>query len=181
MLKRKIARVLLVVAVVAAIMVVVAVVANKPAKEVNVQDQAYQFFTEKGFGPVQTCGIMATIKWHSRFETDEKAEPNGLGYGLMSWLPKRREKLEHFATEIGEPVDSAETQLMFMMEELKVFWKNTGEDYEWEDFLNATDPGVAAEIFCRGYCAPQCIQGDGFRESLGKVAEKFYEHYTYAD
>lgn len=177
-MKRKIARLLLAVAVVATIVIVVAVVANKPAKEVSVQDQAYQFFTEKGFDQVQTCGIMATIRWHSRFDATIVDEPMGNAYGLMQWIGIRRKNLEQFAEEIGKPVGSVETQLMFMMKEMDEGWRDTGEDYEWEDFLNATDPRVAAEIFCRGYCAPQCIEGNGYRDALGNVAEKFYELYA---
>lgn len=170
-MKRKIA---LVMAAVFVVVLGIAGVAMWTAEEVSVQDQTYQFLTENGFSHIQACGIMASIKMNSNFDPTATA-PNDLGYGLLQWVDFRYENLEKFANEIGKPVEDVETQLMFMVEEINLYWANTGDEYEWTDFVNAETPKEAAEIFHMEYTKP-CRAN---LEVLGSWADEFDEFYSH--
>jgi len=169
-MKRKIALILATVFVVA---LGFAYVASRSAEADDVYAQTYQFLTEEGFTPVQASGIMATIKINSNFDPTATA-PNDLGYGLCQWVDFRLERLEEFAEEIGEPVDSTETQLLFMMEELNTYCINTDESNWWTSFVEAKTPTEAAQIFYEEYTRP----GYGNMEMVGTFAEEFYEQFA---
>lgn len=163
----------LIMAAIFVIILVVACVMMWPAEEVNVQDQTYQFLTENGFTHTQACGIMASIKMNSNFEPTATA-PNDLGYGLLQWVDFQYEKLKLFANEIGRPVEDAETQLMFMVEDITFHWANTGKVYQWTDFVAAKTPSEAAKIFHLEYTKPCQVN----LELLGKWAEEFDKAYS---
>lgn len=169
-MKRKIALIL------AAVLVMVlglAYMASRSAEAEEVYAQTYQFLTEEGFTPVQASGIMATIKINSNFDPTATA-PNDLGYGLFQWVDFRLENLEKFAKDIGKPINSTETQLLFMMEELDTYWGEEHNAWGMNNFLAAETPREAAQIFYQEYTRP----GYGSMEMVGILAEEFYEHFA---
>lgn len=169
-MKRKIALILAAVFVIA---LGFAYIASRSAEADDVYAQTYQFLTEEGFTPVQASGIMATIKINSNFEPTATA-PNDFGYGLFQWVGIRLEGLEQFAEKIGKPIDSTETQLLFMMEELDTYWGEAHDAWEMSNFLEAETPSEAAQIFYQEYTRP----GYGNMEMVGVFAEEFYEQYA---
>lgn len=169
-MKRKIALIL------AAVFVVTLGFAYKASRSAEADDvyaQTYQFLTENGFTPVQACAIMATIKLNSNFDPTATA-PDDMGYGLFQWVDFRLERLEKFADEIGKPIDSTETQLLFMMEELNIYWINSDKSYAWTDFVEAETPSEAAKIFYQAYTHAYNANW----EMVENWAEEFYEQYA---
>lgn len=169
-MKRKIALILTAVFVIA---LGFAYLASRSAEAEEVYAQTYQFLTEEGFTPVQASGIMATIKINSNFDPAATA-PNDLGYGLFQWVSFRLENLEKFAKEIGKPIDSTETQLLFMMEELDTYWGEAHDAWGMTNFLKAETPREAAQIFYEEYTRP----GYGNMQMVGTFAEEFYEQFA---
>lgn len=171
-MKRKIA---LILAAVFVVTLCFAYVASKSAEANDVYAQTYQFLTDEGFTPVQASGIMGTIKINSNFDPTATA-PNDLGYGLFQWVDFRLERLEKFAMQIGKPIDSTETQLLFMIEELDTYWRNSDNAYGWENFIEAETPSEAAQIFYEEYTGP--MSNNRCMEMVGTFAEEFYEQYA---
>jgi len=169
-MKRKIA---LIMAAVFVIALGIAYMASRSAEADNVYAQTYQFLAEEGFTPVQASGIMAIIKINSNFDTTATA-PNDLGYGLFQWVGIRLERLEEFAEEIGNPIDSTETQLLFMMDELDTYWGEAHDAWGMTNFLEAETPREAAQIFYQEYTRPAY----GNMEMVGILAEEFYEQFA---
>ena len=147
-------------------------------KPADIETETYQFLLKNGFSPIQASGIMASIKMNSNFDPTATA-PNDLGYGLLQWTYIRFERLEKFSKEIGKPINDAETQLLFMMEELNpeseyyIPFKSYME-YKWDDFENAKNPKEAAENFMMVYTAPYKLN----EQVLDKLAEEFYQQYA---
>ena len=169
-MKRKIALIL------AAVFVIALGFAYMASLSANVHDvhaHTYQFLTDNGFAPIQACGIMATIKINSDFDPIA-ASPNDLGYGLCQWTGVRLERMDKFAKEIGKPIDSAETQLLFMMEELNMYWINN-ENSWWTSFEEAKTPKEAAQIFYYEYTRPGYVVNI---DLVGALAEEMYEQFA---
>ena len=169
-MKRKIA---LIMAAVFVIALGFAYMASRSAEADDVYTQTYQFLIEEGFTPVQASGIMATIKINSNFDPTATA-PNGLGYGLCQWVGIRLERLEEFAERIGKPIDSTETQLLFMMEDLDTYWGEAHDAWRLSNFLEAETPSEAAQIFYHEYTRPAYEN----MEMVGEFAEEFYEQFA---
>lgn len=82
-------------------------------------EKIWNFLISQGFTPEQTAGFLGNFS----VETGDSFDPGteqigGNAYGIAQW-DDRRTTLETYAREKGQPVDSLELQLDFIMYELK--------------------------------------------------------------
>lgn len=97
----------------------------------------YQGLISRGLNPAQAAALTGNIKQESNFDPT-RPNPGEGGIGLIQWRLGRRDQLNHFAAATGRSPTDLNTQLDFLMHEMK------GPEAESaKDFLNATDVASA--------------------------------------
>ncbi|MBR1988607.1 MAG: C39 family peptidase, partial [Clostridia bacterium] len=124
--------------------------------------KVWQFFTQNGFTPAATAGIMGSIYQESKFKPD-MIQGNGAGpaAGLFQWenynnKSRRWKALNDFAAARGKNWTDLQTQLEYALHEM-----TTSEKWMWnskahsnyagvsslDEYKQITNPVVAAEAF----------------------------------
>lgn len=85
----------------------------------NNSEKIWNFFIEQGFTPEQAAGFLGNFHVETGGTFDPGIEQvGGNAFGIAQW-DDRRITLEAYAREKGQPVDSLELQLDFVMHELR--------------------------------------------------------------
>ena len=101
---------------------------------------------------------------------DPTAENTIGAFGLAQWLGPRRRALERFARDRGLDVNDANTQLLFMREELQTTERRAAERIQ--PFLDAGDVEGAARAFSRYYERPG--EHEANNERRAEIARQAY-------
>lgn len=80
--------------------------------------QAFRFFTSRGYTPEQASGIVGNLISESRDFNPSQIHDNGVGLGIAGWNGERLAALRQFASDRGKPVNDYQTQLEFVDHEL---------------------------------------------------------------
>jgi hypothetical protein len=82
------------------------------------QRHAIEFFTLNGYTREQAAGIVGNLMQESSLDPT-KVGDHGTSYGLAQWHNERKDALATFAKKEGKPIDDFDTQLAFVVKELK--------------------------------------------------------------
>jgi hypothetical protein len=131
------------------------------------QQQAFNFFVQKGLSEIQSAAIVGNMEWESHLDP---TITNGIGaYGLAQWLGGRLDNLKNFASQNNQPVSSFSLQLNFAWYELNGSMQNVLSDLKATDSLDAANHVVFKE-----YEAP----GDSTEPNRLKDATDIYNQYA---
>ncbi|WP_433597703.1 phage tail tip lysozyme [Nocardia sp. CA-135953] len=105
----------------------------------------YDYLISKGFTPAQAAGILGNMQVESGFDTGAYNPGEG-AIGLCQWEGGRRANLEAFAASQGRSVTDWQTQVDFMIHELK-----GSESSAYGHLTSASSAGAAAAAFDQYY------------------------------
>ena len=128
-------------------------------KKGNAKDATY-YLIQKGLSPTVATGIVGSMMQESTPFLDPGIEEKGGGggYGIAQWTGKRREALEAYAEDRGQPVSNFELQMDFLWDELtetkyRKYDTDSGKlskPYRYLDTMYHLDtPGDVASMFNR--------------------------------
>jgi N-acetylmuramoyl-L-alanine amidase len=80
---------------------------------------AWNYFLSKGLSGEQAAGILGNLQAESGIIPDKEEYSTGIGYGIAQWSFGRRDNLENYARQKGQPVGSLQLQLDFLWMELE--------------------------------------------------------------
>lgn len=72
-----------------------------------------------GLSPVGAATIIGNLGWESPGFNTTQTHDGGRGYGLAGWDPQRTAGLQAFAAKQGKPASDMQTQLDYVVEEMK--------------------------------------------------------------
>ena len=114
------------------------------------QRKGMEYFMSQGLSKEQAAGIMGNLQWESAGLNSGAREKGGSGFGLAQWTSKsRREGLEAYAKSKGASVDDFDTQLEYVMKELRETRPGA-----YQKLLQAKTPEEAAMIISKFYESP---------------------------
>jgi hypothetical protein len=117
--------------------------------------QIMDYFVEKGLTPEQAAGIVGNMQRESGLDPDARENGgSGPGYGLVQWSFGRRDNLEAYAREQGQPPSDLKTQLDFLWQELNTTERATLDAFRANPNMSATE---AAEVFCNKFERPGVV------------------------
>lgn len=84
-------------------------------------ETAWNFFVANGFTPEQASGIVGNLMVESRFNTSVKSAGSEQSFGIAQWNAAggRFQNLKAFAADIGQAWTDLDTQLRFVLHELR--------------------------------------------------------------
>lgn len=138
------------------------------------RDKIYSYLSNKGLNKASICGILSNIYYESNYNPLAVGD-NGTSYGLCQWHLTRREELFRYANKKGLNVNSIETQIDYMLEELKnsYYIVNT---LLYNNANSINDAYNVADVFCKYYEIP-ADKINKARER-GSYARKLFIQYT---
>lgn len=135
----------------------------------NNAEKIWNFFISEGFTPKQAAGFLGNFSVETGGTFDPGTEQiGGNAYGIAQW-DDRRATLEAYAREKGEPVDSLELQLDFVMHEL-----NGSESAAYAQIKAANTVEEAWKAVSYHYERP-AVPGNPER---GSEAQKYYDLFA---
>lgn len=97
------------------------------------------------------------------------------GYGLAQWtFWSRKQAMYNFVKGKGKSIADLETQLEFLIEELKSLYPTV-----WEKLLKATSVKTASNVVLTEYEAPG-NQSDGVKTTRANYGQTYFDRYTHA-
>lgn len=106
-------------------------------------EKIWNYFKKQGFSDAGTAGIMANLYHESGYKPEQKQLGGGPGRGLAQWERDRFTALQNFARDRSKPWTDMQTQLDFLMHEMK-----TNHDASFiEYFKNSTSAYDSAAKF----------------------------------
>lgn len=106
-------------------------------------EKIWNYFKKQGFSDAGTAGIMANLYHESGYKSEQRQLGGGPGRGLAQWEGPRFTALQNFARERSKPWTDMQTQLDFLMHEMKT---NHGASFI-ESFKNSTNAYNSAAKF----------------------------------
>lgn len=106
-------------------------------------EKIWNYFKKQGFSDAGTAGIMANLYHESGYKPEQKQLGGGPGRGLAQWEGPRWAALQTFARERSKPWTDLQTQLDFIMHEMKT---NHGAGFI-DHFKSSTDAYNSAARF----------------------------------
>lgn len=82
-------------------------------------EKIWNYFKKQGFSDAGTAGIMANLYHESGYKSEQKQLGGGPGRGLAQWEGPRFTALQKFSRERSKPWTDMQTQLDFIMHEMK--------------------------------------------------------------
>lgn len=82
-------------------------------------EKIWNYFKKQGFSDAGTAGIMANLYHESGYKAEQRQLGGGPGRGLAQWEGPRFTALQNFARERSKPWTDMQTQLDFIMHEMK--------------------------------------------------------------
>lgn len=82
-------------------------------------EKIWNYFKKQGFSDAGTAGIMANLYHESGYKSEQKQLGGGPGRGLAQWEGPRFTALQNFSRERSKPWTDMQTQLDFLMHEMK--------------------------------------------------------------
>lgn len=82
-------------------------------------EKIWNYFKKQGFSDAGTAGIMANLYHESGYKSEQKQLGGGPGRGLAQWEGPRFTALQNFARDRSKPWTDLQTQLDFIMHEMK--------------------------------------------------------------
>lgn len=82
-------------------------------------EKIWNYFKKQGFSDAGTAGIMANLYHESGYKSEQRQLGGGPGRGLAQWEGPRFTALQNFARERSKPWTDMQTQLDFLMHEMK--------------------------------------------------------------
>ena len=82
-------------------------------------EKIWNYFKKQGFSDAGTAGIMANLYHESGYKPEQKQLGGGPGRGLAQWERDRFTALQNFARDRSKPWTDMQTQLDFIMHEMK--------------------------------------------------------------
>lgn len=101
-------------------------------------EKIWNYFKKQGFSDAGTAGIMANLYHESGYKSEQRQLGGGPGRGLAQWEGPRFTALQNFARERSKPWTDMQTQLDFLMHEMKTnhnasfveYFKNSSSAYD---------------------------------------------------
>lgn len=101
-------------------------------------EKIWNYFKKQGFSDAGTAGIMANLYHESGYKSEQRQLGGGPGRGLAQWEGPRFTALQNFARERSKPWTDMQTQLDFLMHEMKTnhnasfveYFKNSTSAYD---------------------------------------------------
>lgn len=106
-------------------------------------EKIWNYFKKQGFSDAGTAGIMANLYHESGYKSEQRQLGGGPGRGLAQWEGPRFTALQNFARERSKPWTDMQTQLDFLMHEMKT---NHGASFI-ESFKTSTNAYNSAAKF----------------------------------
>ncbi len=152
------------------------------------QAKVYQFYTQAGFTPAATAGIMGNIQNESGFKSDIiQGGGKGPAAGLFQWenynkKSKRWAAMNNYAQSKGKPWTDLQSQMEWALQEMQTenwmwkipTWKNLPHVSSLEEFKKMDNPANAAVAFSNHFERP----GKPHNEKRAADANNFYEQFT---
>lgn len=82
-------------------------------------EKIWNYFKKQGFSDAGTAGIMANLYHESGYKAEQRQLGGGPGRGLAQWEGPRFTALQNFARDRSKPWTDMQTQLDFIMHEMK--------------------------------------------------------------
>src|SRR5512138_113144 len=80
---------------------------------------AFQFFINKGWSPVQAAGILGGLRGETENLNTTQSHDNGIGLGIAGWNGARLQGLKNYAASTGQSPTDLNTQLQYVDHELR--------------------------------------------------------------
>ena len=109
----------------------------------------YVRLREEGWSHAQACGMLGNIAQESGFRTTVLGFDQTGSYGLCQWLGPRKRALFQFARERGVSVTEVQTQVEFLLHELR-----TSEQAAARHLRGCLTPAAAALSFSKYFERP---------------------------
>lgn len=130
---------------------------------------AMHYFAAQGVDPHIAAAFVGNFMVESHEQMDTQAlGDNGASFGVAQWQGPRRRALEAFAAERGEDVGELETQLAFVMHELR-----GSEAGAWRKIQEAETVEEATQLIVRHYERAGVPHTDRRIEHAQAVAQAF--------
>ena len=153
----------------------------------NVQKSMYNFYTQNGFTPAATAGIMGNVYQESKFKPNMiQGDGKGPAAGLFQWenyntKSKRWAELNNYAQSKGKEWTDTKSQLEFALHEMRNgnwMWKTpSNKSYahvsSFDEFRQMTNPQDAAVAFSNHFERP----GKPHNETRMAKAQEYYDMY----
>lgn len=107
----------------------------------NNEEKIWNFLMDEGFSSAAAAGLMGNMQQESNFKTDAD---NGTHHGIVQWGGSRRAALEAYAKSKGKDIDDLQSQLEFMIKEMRGM---TFGGKPYREFIKLKDPGLVAKLF----------------------------------
>ena len=133
----------------------------------NNEEKIWNFLMDEGFSPAAAAGVMGNLQQESNFKTDAD---NGTHHGIAQWDPGRFANLVKLAKSKGKDGDDLESQLEFMVKEMRGM---TFGGRPYREFIKLKDPGLAAKLFEEEF---ERSHGQNMDSRL-KYADQIYNKY----
>lgn len=124
-----------------------------PLRGGGAEEQAFNFFIEKGYTPEQSAGIVGNLIAESNMNTGARNAGDGRdgsdSIGIAQWNSARAEGLKRFAARTGRPWSDLTVQLEYVVEEFRTTERGAGTRIR-----TAASPQEAADVIRKYYERP---------------------------
>ena len=98
---------------------------------------------------------------------------DGAGYGLPQFtFPSRKEAFYKYAKDVGKSIGDLETQLLFMVEEMKKDFKSV-----YSALKTASDVKTASDLVLKKYEAPK-DQSDAVKRKRAEYGQEYFNRFS---
>lgn len=98
---------------------------------------------------------------------------DGAGYGLPQFtFPSRKEAFYKYAKDVGKSIGDLETQLLFMVKEMKKDFK-----YVYSALKTASDVKTASDLVLKKYEAPK-DQSDAVKRKRAEYGQEYFNRFS---
>ena len=143
----------------------------------DTQEKVWNALTSAGYSKEAVAGIMGSIEKESGFKSDINEYSGGGGYGLIQWTGGRRTEYENYAKSQGKPAGDLDTQIRYLIKEMKD-GKHWGGNYPMshDQFKKTKDITAAAKAFTWNYERPAPATAN----ESGRIsaANQYYDKYA---
>ena len=152
----------------------------------EIQKMVWNGLTGDGYNETATAAAMGNIEAECGFDPDLVEKGSGIGYGLVQWSFGRRTAYENYAASKGKPKSDVQTQIEYLLTELKEnsgIWTSASSSYGFgsltrADWANGEDIEKATKAFM---C---CFERPSYDPSINHIdrridaAKKYFEQFT---
>ena len=162
-------------------------------------EKIWNFLIDEGFNDYGTAGKMGNLRPESNLEptnlqnscekrlnytdaeytaavdngTYKNFAYDGAGYGLPQFtFPSRKEAFYKYAKDVGKSIGDLETQLLFMVKEMKKDFKSV-----YSALKTASDVKTASDLVLKKYEAPK-DQSDAVKRKRAEYGQEYFNRFS---